>query len=259
MANNDNQLRTLPSVESMQNEVINDVDSGMAEMQRKRKRRELDAQINKLVERAIAFEDMYGSEDYRTQIMEMFLDVTLEMKSAIDLLTDVGTALQCIGQAIGCIDDVLNMQQDILSGSLEQKYGFIERIRRRRKLRQAIRNNQSRMQQLCDMIVGSQKMAMSVVNALRKSLVKMKATTEKSFAKQRRNSGKKNAGTATEQPSLARKLMTEVRAQKGGGTGATGGAAPSAPSAPSGSTTGGTGSTSSGSGNSGGVNIDDIA
>lgn len=251
MAKNESESR-MRSTAEYQESITKEVDAAMLELERKKRRRELDRQINTLAERAIVFEDQYGSEDYRTQIMVMFLDVTLQMKSAIDLLSDVGVALQCIGQAIGCIDDVLNMQQEMLSGSLQQKYGFFERQRRKRQLRRAMRNNTARMQQMCDMLVGSQKMAMSVVNALRKSLVKMKATAEKNFSKQNKRQAK--TSDMGDQPSLAKTLMDNLRAQdgNGGGNGSNGGN--------SGNAGGSTGSNGSGNGSSssGGVDINDI-
>lgn len=198
----------------------------MLQLERQKKRKKLDDQIKTLAERAIAFEDQYGFEDDRTQIMVMFLDVTLEMKSAIDLLSDVGIALQCIGQAIGCLDDVLSMQEEMLDGTLEHKYGFWERLRRKRKLRRAMRNNAARMQQMCDMLVGSQQMALSMVAALRKSAAKMKAATSKNFAKQKKQEEKRRAANPQEQPqeSLAKKLMDQMRGNSGngGGTGAGG-------------------------------------
>lgn len=234
MARNESESKMRSNTEYEQS-INKEVDAAMLEMQRKKRRRELDRQVNTLAERAIYFEDQYGSEDYRTQIMVMFLDVTLQMKSAIDLLSDVGVALQCIGQAIGCIDDVLNMQQEMLSGSLEQKYGFRERAKRRRQLKRAMNNNTARMQQMCEMLVGSQKMAMSVVNALRKSLVKMKATTEKNFEKQ--NKRQQGAAGAQQEASLAKKLMDELRGNEGG---AGGSSTPSASGSSSGSSSGGT-------------------
>lgn len=252
MAQNEYESRTRENTTTYQQSIQKEVDAVMLEAERKKRRRDLDRQIQTLAERAIVFEDQYGINDYRTQIMTIFLEVTLQMKSAIDLLNDVGVALQCIGQAIGCIDDVLNLQQEILDSSLEQRYGFFERMKRRRKIRRAMRNNAARMQQMADMLVGSQKMAMSVVSALRKSCVRMQATAEKNFAKQNKREEKlRAAGKADNQPSLAKKLMDDLRAKDGNGGSAPtangGGSSGPAPSAPSNSDTGSSqgGSTSS--------------
>ena len=211
--NEENRLRE--SRGSYQEALDRQVDAVMREAERKKRLKEFDRQVNTLAERAIVFEDRYGVDDYRTQLMTMFLEVTLQMKSVIDLLNDVGVALQCIGQAIGCVDDILNLQQEILEGSLGQKYGFWERLRRKRRLRRAIRNNVARMTQMADMLIGSQKMAMSIVTSLQKSCVKMKAMSEKSFAKQNKRNG--GASASSNEGSLAKKLMDEMRASRGDG------------------------------------------
>lgn len=181
----------------------------MLNAERKKKRRELDRRIMQLCQRAISFEDQYGEEDYRTQILITFLDVTMQMKSVIDLLNDVGFAMQCIGQAIDCVDDVLNMQQEVLAATMSQKYGFWERMRRKRQVRRAIRNNAARMNQMCEMLVSSQRIALEMVNSLKTVSVRMKTMSQKGFAKQ----SKKNKGVAPEQEnSYAKKLMADMRA-----------------------------------------------
>ena len=257
MAQQENDNRMREGTEAYKQSIQREVDSVMMEAERQKKLQTLDRQINTLAERALAFEDQYGADDYRTQIMTIFLEVTLEMKSTIDLLSDVGVALQCIGQAIGCIDDVLNMQQEFLNVSLEQKYGFFERMRRKRKMRKAMRNNVARMQQMAEMLIGSQKMAMSVVSALRSSCVKMKAVAEKNFQKQaKRDQKMKSQDGASAQPSLARKLMDEMRAKQNGN-----GAGSGSGSGSGGGTGNGAGaSTTSGpAGNGGSSSTDDIS
>ena len=53
----------------------------------------------------------------------------------------------------------------ILEGSMEHKYGFWQRRKNKRQLKKAISNNVGRMMQICDSLVGSQELALSVATS----------------------------------------------------------------------------------------------
>lgn len=210
MANNMDDMQQY-DVSMYEEQTDTQTESVMREVERKKKRKELDRQIELLCNRAVKFEDEYGPTNYRTQILVTFLDVTLQMKTAIDLLNDVGVALQCIGQAITCVDDVLNMQQEILEGTLTQKYGFWERLKRKRRLNRAIRNNAARMRQMCDMLIGSLNMVQGMTKSLCKVSVRMKTMSERSLAKQGKNVKSGKGDGSAELNSEAKKYMAQYR------------------------------------------------
>lgn len=221
------------------------------EAQCRQKRRELDARVQTLCAKAIEYEDKFGKDNFRTMILVTTLEVVLQMKDAIDLLSDVGIALQCIGQAIGCVDEAFKLQQDVLDSTLNTKYGFMARMKTRRKIKKAMRNNVNRMKQMVDMVVGVQSIGFSLIESLRKMGVRMKKLANKGFAK-----GTKGMAAGGESGfGNAERLMAEVRA--GSSDGSTGG---SGSGSGSGST--GAGSTGSGSGGSsrpsGGSGVPDI-
>ena len=220
MAKMDNDRRMM-TVEQNSNDALKaEVQKQMLEIKRQERLAQFDQQVINLGMVANKFEEKYGTEDYRTQIMAMFLDLALQMKEVIELISGVQTAMQCIGQAIDCVDDLLNMQEEMLEGSLAQNYGLFERMKRKRKINRAMRNNRNRMKQMCASIEGGQKMALDMVNALRKSCGRMKLSTEKSFAKQKKSDSKGGtniSGDSAITPA-ARKFMDDLRAQNGGDT-----------------------------------------
>ena len=231
MAKLDSDRRMMVAEQSGNEALKAEVEKQMLEIKRQERLAQFDQQVINLGMVANKFEEKYGTEDYRTQIMAMFLDLALQMKEVIELISGVQTAMQCIGQAIDCVDDLLNMQEEMLEGSLSQNYGLFERWKRKRKINRAMRNNRNRMKQMCASIEGGQKMALDMVNALRKSCGKMKLSTEKSFEKQKKSESKggTNVSGGSSITPAARKFMDDLRAQNGGNTDKSAPASPVAP------------------------------
>lgn len=193
------------------------VKEAMVRMQMEQSKKEFAKKKQALASRAAEFIMQYGKDDYRSQIMMTFLDVSLQMEDAINLLHDVNTAMSCIGEAIGCMDDILSNQELILENSLQQNYGFFARLKRKRKLNKAIKNNAGRMKQVCDSLVGSQKMAIAIVSSLKKSSLKMQVMMEKNIQKQKKQELKQKAAASSEaRSSKAEEMVAEIVAAKGG-------------------------------------------
>lgn len=174
-----------------------------------------------LASRAAEFVMQYGKDDYRSQIMLTFLDVSVQMEDAINLLHDVGLAISTIGEAIECMDGLLGTNELFVENSLAKKYGFFARWKRKRRLNKAIRNNMGRMMQICDSLVGNQKMAIAIVESLQKSSAKMKRLMEKNAAKQRERELKNNPAAASN-PSKAEEMVDEIIRARGGQSGGSG-------------------------------------
>ncbi len=172
------------------------------------------AKIQKLQERAADFVIKYGKEDYRSQIMLTFLNVAIEMRDAIELTNDIGTAMSCITEAITCMDDILQENMFQIEGTLTTKYGFWERRRRKKQLKKAISNNAGRMKQICDMLIGNQQMATAIVNSLRASSIQMQKMMQKNNEKQKKIN-MKNSGGAPLPPSEGEKIVDGIIAARG--------------------------------------------
>lgn len=207
------------------------------------------AKILKLQERTADFVMQYGKDDYRSQIMMTFLNVSIEMRDAINLTSDIGTAMSCITEALGCMDNILKENVFQIEGTLGENYGFWARRKRKKMLKKAINNNAGRMKSICDMLIGNQQMAQSVVNSLRDSSLKMQTMIQKNNKRQAKINAKNASSGAPLPPSAGEKIVDDIIKARGG----------SVPESGSDTSTGGAsgGGTSSGSGN-GGVDISDI-
>lgn len=201
--------------------IDSETNKAMMQLKMQRSKKAFTQKRQALAERAAEFVMQYGKEDYRAQLMLTFLDVSLQMEDAINLLHDVSTAMSCIGEAIGCIDDILATHEMIIQSSMVKKYGFFQRLKRKRALRRAIRNNVGRMEQVCDSLVGSQEMALVIVNALKKSSIRMKTMMEKNVEKQNKRAIKTQAKSGDtppppDRPSAAESMVADiVRAKTG--------------------------------------------
>ena len=160
----------------------------------------------------------YGRENYLSQILMTFLDVSIQMEGAIKTMQAVEKAMTCIGQAMNCMDSILDSYKLILEGSLEHKYGFWQRRKNKRQLKKAISNNVGRMMQICDSLVGSQELALSVATSLEKASRKMQATMQKNAQKQAKRQAKlhKGEGAPSANSTKAEEMVKAIVEAKNG-------------------------------------------
>ncbi len=154
------------------------------------------AKQQELAETAAEIIMEYGRENYLSQILMTFLDVSIQMEGAIKTMQAVEKAMTCIGQAMNCMDSILDSYKLILEGSMEHKYGFFQRRKNKRQLKKAISNNVGRMMQICDSLVGSQELALSVATSLERASKKMQAAMAKNQRKQAKRQAKMHKGEA---------------------------------------------------------------
>lgn len=160
----------------------------------------------------------YGRENYLSQILMTFLDVSIQMEGAIKTMQAVEKAMTCIGQAMNCMDSILDSYKLILEGSMEHKYGFFQRLKNKRQLKKAISNNVGRMMQICDSLVGSQELALSVATSLEKASRKMQATMQRNQQKQAKKQAKlhKGEGAPAANSSKAEQMVKAIVQSKNG-------------------------------------------
>lgn len=176
------------------------------------------AKQQELAETAAEVVMEYGRENYLSQILMTFLDVSIQMEGAIKTMQAVEKAMTCIGQAMNCMDSILDSYKLILEGSMEHKYGFFQRRKNKRQLKKAISNNVGRMMQICDSLVGSQELALSVATSLEKASRKMQATMQRNQQKQAKRQAKmhKGEGAPAANSSKAEQMVKAIVESKNG-------------------------------------------
>lgn len=186
---------------------------------------------NQLAERAADLIMQHGKDHYLSQIMLTFLDVAMQMEDAINTLNDVNVAMECITDAVGCMDNILDFNNMSLDAMNQKKYGFWQRHKTKKKIKRTIANNVGRMQNICNVLVGNQMIALSIMNALKDSSQKMQGMMQKNNAKQKKRELKSTPSGAPAQPSGAENLVNGIIAARGGETSPSASGAPSSASA----------------------------
>lgn len=211
------------------------VDSALRAEELRRKREEFDSKVIRLANKVVDYEQKGPEFQYLTEMMLTFLDVTVQLQGTMEVLSAVNDAMECLTDAINFIDNSLSYDRDLMQGSLETKYGFFNRMKQRRMIRRAIRNNTNRMMAMVESINGKFGMAMALTDALKDSCVKMKSMMDKSRRKSEKRRAKMKSGTGsvplTGATSATDSILARVRSERGLGD------KPEAPAAPGGSGT----------------------
>lgn len=212
-----------------------DADRRAREIQQKREK--FSQRRQELEDRAVQLTLERGREDYLTQMLTMFLDVTIQMEDMINTLTDVSKAMQCITEAMTCMDSILETTYEALDETTATNHGWRERRKKKKKIKRAMRNNEGRMIEIVNMLESTHKMAYGMQNSFQKSTARMQAKLAKQAEKQRKIQAKqrKNSGGAEPMPSRAQQLIDKRVSEVSGGAGdgaPAGGTAPAAGGAP---------------------------
>lgn len=213
-----------------------DSDRRAREIQEKRQR--FSQRRQELEDRAVQLTLERGREDYLTQMLTMFLDVTIQMEDMINTLNDVSKAMQCITEAMTCMDSILDTTYEALDETTKSNHGWRERWKKKKKIKRAMRNNEGRMIEIVNMLESTHKMAFGMQNSFQKSTVRMQAKLAKQAEKQRKMQEKqrKNNGGVEPMPSKAQQLIdkrvSEVSSGAGGAGDVCDGSAPGGAAAP---------------------------
>lgn len=186
----------------------------------KQKKVDIDKKIADLAEKTVDFIMDYGKEDFRSELMMSFLDVALEMRETIEMMSAINIAMSCIFSTIEFIDEAINFDQELQEASLNNKYGFFARLKNKRRLKKVIKNNQNRINVAIDNILGQKQMAEYISESLRKAVMKMKISIGKQNEKRAKQAAKKNlpskGTTAFGGESKASKLIEEIMKRRMG-------------------------------------------
>lgn len=165
---------------------------------RQRQKKKLEERQRRIYERAVQYANRYGEEDYRTETMLMFLEIADTIQEIIELQETFQDVELFFNDAINIIDDNLKISDSLLDSQLSTNYGFFARMKQKRKIKKAEKNNRHRIQMLCyriDSIVNS---VSGMGEEMRKLTLSTRATMEKA---KNRNKKRDAAGAAQTGPS----------------------------------------------------------
>ena len=173
--------------------LIDHVEARRLERERNNKQKNFDTKLEKLTKTAVEFEQKYGKDHDMTVLLVTFLDVALEMKNLMETMTAINVAMECMNDAIQFLDTAIDFDNMMIEQSLDQNYGFFARMRHKRKMKKAIRNNIGRMRQIADGLKMKYSMATDMMKALsgvssqlKTSIVKSKKKKEAKAEKARK-------------------------------------------------------------------------
>lgn len=188
----------------------------------------LDDRIAEMEERAADFIINYGEEDFRSQMLLMFIDVAIEMKEAVKIFDSVNMATQFIYECTGFIDDSLQFNLEMQDRSLTSKYGVWQRLRIRIKNYKTVRNNTNRMRVMMEQMGSQLEMARTMVDSMQYACTKMREsmarTSKKRAEKEAKRARKGEVKTVLSNRSVAAERVAAIVAQKRAATGASEGA-----------------------------------
>ena len=206
-------------MESRVGEQTKKVEATLHEQKIKETRNNFNARIDAIADKIIEFRER-NAEEYLIEMLTTFLDVALDMRDLMDALEATSQGMQCIATAVGFIDEMLDFNMGMFETSLEHDYSFWKRVKQKRRIKKAIRNNAGRMKMVVKNMAGQLTFARNLVDEMKNVTAQLKKTTGKKSKK-----GEPIGGKAE---SYVKQRLSERE-----GTGAASPAA-SAPTAPSG-------------------------
>lgn len=199
-------------------DVYGAVDSALRADELRRKRKEFDDKVMRLANKVVDYQQKGPEFQYLTDMMLTFLDVTVQLQGTMEVLSAVNDAMECLTDAIKFIDSSLSYDQDLITDSLQTKYGVFARIKQRRQIKRAIKNNTNRMLAMVESINGKFGMAMALTDALKNSCVKMKIMMDKSRRKSEKRRAKMAGGASVPlagSSSATDAILAQVREKRG--------------------------------------------
>lgn len=165
------------------------------------------------------FAEKYGVEDYRTQLMMEFYDVSIQLQESIETIESIVSVTNMFGEAIGFFDQALSVFDNFYSESLTKTYGPFYRIKEYFKRKRAEKNLVNRMNSLTRSISFVQNMSTTMVSTIRTSVDQMKLNMIKNQKKREEEAKKLEAKgiqtVPTNTNSSTANMIKEYLASKG--------------------------------------------
>ena len=119
-------------------------------------KKKFDAKIEELAAQAAKFYQAYGEEDWRTGLLVNFLDLSLQMKDIIEVVTAFNVANEIIFHSMNLMNTSLSMTNGMM---LELGTKQNNPIKQKFMMRKAIRNNRNTVKSMIEQMKASIEMA----------------------------------------------------------------------------------------------------
>ena len=215
----------------------NELDTIVTEEEKKENERLRAERAQKFDERIVGLANQavdrmleYGEEDYLTQMLTTFLDLAIQLKETMKSLSAINLAMECLDDAVRFMDDSMKSDEELMRGWRAENYGFFARLKKKREMKKAIRNNVGRMQMTVDGLMLKYQMATDITTALQSAMTKMTGKMKKQRAKKKKS---KNSAIPVEDTPATRMIREIAAKRMAGGDASAAGASASAPHGPS--------------------------
>ena len=148
--------KTFESNDSGINEIMKQTDDTMQKIKFQDQKKKFDAKIEELADQAATFYKNYGEEDWRTSLLVNFLDLSLQMKDIIDVVTAFNVANEILFHSMNLMNTSLSMTNGMM---LDMGTQHNSPLKQKMAMRKAIKNNRNTVKSMIEQMKGSIEMA----------------------------------------------------------------------------------------------------
>ena len=215
-----------------------DSDSGIAEVRSQAndtmqkikfqdQKKQFDAKIEELAAQAADFYQRYGEEDWRTSLLVNFLDMSLQMKDIIEVITAFNVANDIIFHSMNLMNTSLTMSNGMMVEMATADHGSA--FQQKRLMRKAIANNKRTVKRMIEQMKTSIQMASLTAGMYADLSVSISGIMDKMNIKREKAKAKQSAKGGSTTSSASARGMSMVREMVAGKQSASAASAPSTP------------------------------
>ena len=222
--------KTFENTDSGANEISKQADEALQKVKFQDQKKKFNAKIDELANQAAEFYKAYGEDDWRTSLLVNFLDLSLQMKDVIEVITAFNLANEIIFHALGLMNTSLNMTNGMM---LEVGQGQPSPLKQKLMMMRALRKNRNTVKNMIMQMKTSIEMASLTADMYQNLSFSISKIITKMNGKREKNKKRQNAlgSNSANMSSASARGMDMVKNIVGGGS-AQAPAAPSAPVAP---------------------------
>ncbi len=167
-------------VKKVDNEPVKQVTRSKEEIEfrRAQNKERLNDCEKRVYERAQAYKARYGEDDYRTELMVNFLVVSEIFEDIIEMQETFQDVEILFNDAMMIMDDNLLFSEQMTQQQLKTNYGFFARMKQRRQIKKAQRNNVNRIKSLIFRINSTIETSTVMSTEMRKAMLSMRGSFE---------------------------------------------------------------------------------
>ena len=142
---------------SAMSEITRARDNAMEKMKFQEQKNAFDSKIQELATKAADFYQKYGEEDWRTALLVNFLDLSLQMKDVIEVITAFNVANEILFHSMNLMNTSLQMTSGMMMDMGRQQVN--NPLKQKLMMRKAMRNNRATVKNMIDQMKTSIEMA----------------------------------------------------------------------------------------------------